>query len=346
MRTLYIFIITICIALIACGKEKSDTTAIEGQPPSVLPAGFAKGADIGWLSEMEDAGRKFNDNKGNAMDCIDLLKSKGINSIRLRVWVNPATKYSSKADVLALAIRAKNKGMRLMIDFHYSDNWADPGKQVTPAAWKNYDLPALQKAVYEHTYDVLSILKANGITPEWVQVGNESNTGFMYPLGDMSTNNGANYAMLTNSGYDAVKAVNPAIKVIVHVSNGYDNKLFRWHFDNMVTNGAKFDMIGMSLYPPVDSWQTYTANLLSNMQDMIARYGKPIVISEVGMNADAAKASKDMLTDVLTKTASLGANGVGVFYWEPEAYNWKNYPMGAFDSSGKPTIAMDAFLLN
>ena len=347
MKTMKLLLIVLLSGLSACSKGNNrpgtDTGAVS-QPP-VLPTGFAKGADIGWLSEMEASGRKFYDSKGAAHDCIDVLKSQEINAIRLRVWVNPAAGYCNKADVLAMAIRAKNKGMRLMIDFHYSDYWADPGKQNKPAAWENYDMPALQQAVYDHTYDVLTALKAKGITPEWVQVGNEVNDGFLWPTGKISNSDGANYAKLNNSGYDAVKAVNPAIKVIVHVSNGFDNSLFRWHFDSMVSNGGKFDIIGMSLYPPVASWSEYNTNTLANMKDMLARYGKPVMISEVGMDVNSPQAAKDMLTDLLTKTASLGANGLGVFYWEPESYNWKNYNMGAFDNSGKPTIAMDAFLL-
>jgi len=332
------------------GCSKSNNAAVPDSPAvtpvNMLPAGFAKGADIGWLSEMEATGLKFYDSKGVQMDCIDVLKSKGINSIRLRVWVNPANAYCGKADVLAMAIRAKNKGMRLMIDFHYSDTWADPGHQATPASWAAYDITALQKAVYDHTYDVLNTLKTNGITPEWVQVGNESNDGFLYPLGQISTGNGANYAKLTNSGYDAVKAVNPAIKVIVHVSNGYDNSLFRWHFDSMVSNGAKFDIIGMSVYPPTTGWADMLTKVQTNMADMISRYGKPVIISEVGFDVNSPQAAKDMLTDLLTKNGALGTNGLGVFYWEPESNNWNNYSLGAFDKTSKPTIAMDAFLLN
>jgi arabinogalactan endo-1,4-beta-galactosidase len=351
MKTSRVLFIAIGLVLGGCSKGSNTTdapavTTTTTTTVNVLPTGFAKGADIGWLSEMEASGRKFYDANGTAQDCIDLLKSKGINSIRLRVWVNPATNYCNKADVVAMAIRANSKGMRLMIDFHYSDTWADPGHQAKPAAWVAYDLPTLQQAVYNHTYDVLNTLKTNGVTPEWVQVGNEVDDGFLFPTAQISTGFGANYAKLNNSGYDAVKAVNPAIKVIVHVSNGYNNSLFRYHFDSLVSNGGEFDMIGMSVYPAVTSWQTYISNLQSNMADMISRYKKPVIISEVGMDVNSPQATKDMLTALLTTTGTLGTNGIGVFYWEPEANNWNSYGLGAFDTSGKPTIAMDAFLLN
>jgi arabinogalactan endo-1,4-beta-galactosidase len=213
---------------------------------------FAKGADIGWLSQMEAQGKKFYDNNGNQMDCIALLKNKGINSIRLRVWVNPATGYCNKADVVAMAVRAKNAGMRIMIDFHYSDTWADPGDQNKPAAWVNLSLTDLETAVYNHTYDVLSTLKANGVTPSWVQTGNEINNGLLWTTGELTgtgAGGSANYAALINSGYNAVKAVDTAIKTIVHLSNGYDNSLFEWNLDQLKANGGKWDITGMSSYP-------------------------------------------------------------------------------------------------
>ena len=146
-----------------------------GKKPIVLPVlkgNYAKGADVGWLSEMEAKGKKFYTSDGVEKDLFDVLKSKGINSIRLRVWVNPPKSYSNKADVVALAVRAKNKGMRLMINFHYSDGWADNKSQRKPKAWKDYNFEELKKAVYDHTFEVLSALKSNNVVPEWVQVGN------------------------------------------------------------------------------------------------------------------------------------------------------------------------------
>jgi arabinogalactan endo-1,4-beta-galactosidase len=316
-------------------------------PTPILTSTYAKGADISWLTEMESAGKKFYTYTGVEGDCFDVLKFKGINSIRLRVWVNPTDGWNNKADVLAKAVRAMNKGMRIMIDFHFSDTWADPANQTKPVAWTNLDITTLKQAVYDHTYDVLNTLKQNGVNPEWVQIGNETDNGLLWPTGQLNTTSGpANYAALINSGYDAAKAVNSAIKVVVHVSNGNDNTLFRWNFDALKNNGGKWDVIGMSVYPDA-VYSDYLNNLLMNMNDMITRYSKPVMISEVGMDVNNPSGCKAMLTDLMTRSATLGQNCLGVFYWEPEAYYpWKNYNKGAFDSTGKPTLAMDAFLLN
>ena len=293
---------------------------------------------------MESAGKQFYNTAGTATEGMQLLKSLGVNSIRLRVWVDPASGWCNTADVLAKAQRAKALGMRIMIDFHYSDWWADPGQQNKPAAWAALSLPDLQTAVYNHTFTVLTLLKTNGIVPEWVQTGNETNDGMLWPTGKASVSM-ANFASLINKGYEAVKAVDPSIKVIVQVSNGFDNSLFRWLFDGLKNNGGKWDITGMSLYPAPANWSTLNTQCLANMNDMVSRYGKPVMICEVGMSWDQASACKSFITDLITKVKSVtSGNGLGVFYWEPQAYNnWQGYTLGAFDDSGKPTIALDAF---
>lgn len=267
-----------------------------------------------------------------------------MNAIRLRVWVNPAGGWNGTADVVAKALRAKNLGMKIMIDFHYSDSWADPGQQTKPAAWAAQDFTALKNSVYSHTYDLLTSLKNSGVTPEWVQVGNETNDGMLWPDGKASTNM-ANFAALVNKGYDAVKAVDANIKVIVHISNGHDNSLFRWIFDGLKNNGGKWDIIGMSLYPEVSTWSTMNTQCLFNINDMIARYDKPVMITEVGMSWDQAAACQSFIADLINKVKSVAnSKGLGVFYWEPQSYNgWKGYTKGAFDNSGRPTSALNAF---
>lgn len=336
-KSLLVFTITVLSAF-SCKKEKKEAT-----PPAIVPA-FAKGADVGWLTQMEAAGKIFYNSAGTSAECIQLLKNLGMNSIRLRVWVNPADGWNNAADVIVKAVRAKNLGMRVMIDFHYSDTWADPGQQAKPAAWAAMDLSALQTAVYDHTFNTLTSLKTNGVTPEWVQVGNETNDGMLWPTGKASVNM-ANFAALVNSGYTAVKAVDASIKVIVHISNGHDNNLFRWIFDGLKNNNAKWDVIGMSLYPEPLDWEIRNEQCLTNMNDLISRYGKEIMIAEVGMSWDQPAACQAFLTDIIAKTKSLPANkGLGVFYWEPQCYNnWQGYSKGAFDNTGKPTVAMDAF---
>lgn len=329
-----------------CAKtnETKETTPI---PPTPTPnVQFAKGADISWITEMEASGRKFYSSAGVQTDCFELLKSIGMNTIRLRVWVNPANGYNNTSDVVAKAIRAKNLGLRVMINFHYSDSWADPGQQTKPQAWVNLNFSDLLNAVSNHTTSVLNALKNVSVTPEWVQVGNETNDGMLWPTAKASTNM-VNYAQCINAGYDAVKAVFPNTKVIVHVSNGYDNGLFRWNIGGLLSNGAKFDVIGMSLYPSfvTAGWQAANNQCLANMNDMVNSYNKEVMIVEVGMPWDSANDCKLFLTDIINKTKSIPNNkGLGVLYWEPQSYNnWNGYTLGAFDNSGKPTVALSAF---
>jgi arabinogalactan endo-1,4-beta-galactosidase len=325
----------------ACKKSGGSGGGGGTTPPATIS--FAKGADVSWLTEMEAAGRQFYNSSGTPQDCIQILKNLGMNAIRLRVWVDPAGGWCNTDDVVAKAIRAKNLGMRIMIDFHYSDSWADPGQQNKPAAWAAHDFATLQTDVYNHTVAVLTALKANGVTPEWVQIGNETNDGFLWPTGKASVSM-ANYAALISKGYDAVKAVDNTIKVIVQLSNGYDNSLYRWNFDGLKANGGKWDIIGMSLYPTSTNWSSLNSQCLTNMNDMVNRYSTPVMICEVGMSWDQATACNAFLTDLITKVKSLGNNGLGIFYWEPESYNnWKGYTLGAFDNSGKPTTALNAF---
>jgi len=320
--------------LFACTKQNSN---IQQTPTSI---DFAKGADVSWVTQMEASGYKFYDANGVQQDCFQLLKSLGINSIRLRVWVNPANGWCNTADIVAKSIRAKNAGMRIMIDFHYSDTWADPGHQAIPVAWTGQNIAALDSSVYHQTFSVLTSLKYNGIIPTWVQIGNETNDGMLWETGRASINM-ANFASLINSGYNAVKSIDTSIKVIVHISNGYDNNLFRWVFDGLKSNAAKWDMIGMSLYPSTSNWLIYNTQCLANMNDMVLRYGKSVMVCEVGMNMNAPDTCYAFLTDLISKVRS--NNGMGVFYWEPQCYNWQGYSMGAFDTTGKPTSAMKAF---
>ena len=346
MRKLWI---VLCLAAglhAACSKDKGGDNPPDNKDKHQLAATFAKGADISWVTEMEAAGVKFYNSSGIQQDLLQVLKDKGINSIRLRAWVNPADGWNNTADVVSKAVRAKNIGFRIMIDFHYSDTWADPGKQYKPAAWNAMDFATLKNTVTTYTTGVLTQLKNSGITPEWAQVGNETNDGMLWEDGRASVNM-KNFAQLVQAGYTAVKAVSSGTKVIVHISNGYDNGLFRWIFDGLKANGTQWDVIGMSLYPTAANYKTLAAQCLTNMQDMVTRYDKEVMICEVGMPVSEAAACKAFITDMMLKNNSLpDGRGLGVFYWEPQAYNdWKGYKLGAFDNSGKPTAAMDAFLL-
>ena len=315
-----------------------------------LAEAMVKGADVSWLTQMEKSGYKFYNDSGSQQDLFPILKAHGMNAIRLRVWVNPANGWNNITDVVAKAKRAKAAGFDILIDFHYSDTWADPANQTKPAAWSSYTFDQLMSNVYWHTYNSLTTLKNAGITPKWVQVGNETNNGMLWPEGKASVNM-KNFAWLINSGYDAVKAVNSSTKVIVHLANCENNSLYRWMFDGLKANGGKWDIVGASIYPTQTGngdWYTMNNQCFDNLSDMVTRYGKEVMVVEVGMPWDDPKNSYDTIASLLEKMKWIpNGKGLGVFYWEPESYkNWQNYSLGLMDNSGKPTTALDAFLLN
>jgi arabinogalactan endo-1,4-beta-galactosidase len=312
--------------------------------PQVIRAQFANGADIGWLSEMEVRGYVFKDNSGIQKNCLEILKEKGINALRFRVWVNPTGKYCDKKDVAFMVHRADSMGFKVMINFHLSDWWADPGHQTKPAAWAAHTITQLETDVYNHVYDVLDTLKLIGAIPAWVQIGNETNDGMLWEDGRASTNMN-NFAALIKSGYDAVKAIDSTIQVIVHLSNGHNDAMYRWIFDGLKNNGAKWDIIGMSVYPYWAnlSWTVDDSLALITMNDMIARYNTKVMVCEAGYLYNKPIEANHYLLDLIEKTKSVG--GLGVFYWEPECYSWQGYQLGAWDPVTKqPTVAMDAFL--
>ncbi len=315
-----------------------------GWPTHLLAQPFAKGADVSWVTEMEAAGRRFYTPAGVQQDLFQILHDSDLNAIRLRVWVNPAGGWNGKNDVVTKAIRAHNLGFRLMIDFHYSDTWADPGHQTKPAAWQNLTFNQLKVALYNHTYAVLDTLRSQGIVPEWVQVGNETNDGMLWPDGRRSTNP-QNFAALVDQGYAAVKAVDPTSKVIVHISNGYNNASFRNVFDGLAVYGARYDVIGMSHYPTTANWPTLNAQIQTNMSDMVSRYpGKQVMVVETGMPLNSPIPTRQMLVELMSKVQAVPGNrGLGVLYWEPEAYNWQNYGLGAWSANGQPGPALAAF---
>ena len=315
----------------------------------VTTPAFSKGADVSWLPQMEATGYKFYDVDGTEKDCLQLLKDRGMNTIRLRVFVNPSTHKSnghcSPAETVLLAVRAQQLGMRIMIDFHYSDTWADPGHQTKPAAWANHSFAELQNDVYNHTYDVLNALKTAGVTPEWVQIGNEIPSGMLWPEG--STSNWSQLAQLLNKGYDATKAIDTSIKVVVHIDQGNNNARFRWFFDNLKNNNVQYDVIGLSYYPYwLNSDYTVTiANLENNLNDMVTRYGKEVMVVEVGGDYTLVQNTYDMLNAVIAAVKRVPNNkGLGVIYWEPEGEkSWSGYQLSAWQSNGKPSFALDAF---
>jgi len=330
------------MGMAACTEDSPVTNPPVSVPEPVVieRGGFACGADVSWLTEMEKNGATFATADGAAMECMQLLRDHcGVNSVRLRVWVNPEEGWCNIDDVMIKARRANTLGMRVMIDFHFSDWWADPGKQNMPAAWADLDLNGVKAAMTAHVNEMLTKLAAAGIEPEWVQIGNETRTGMMWPLGQID--NGSNFTEMVNAGYDAVKAVFPDCTVIVHCDEGNSQWLYDRLFGKLAAEGARYDMIGMSLYPEPDSWQSTVTACVDNIKHVQSAYGKPVMICEIGMDYRQADAAKAMLAELTARSLELDVKGI--FWWEPEADPADGYTKGCFDG-GVPTVALDPFV--
>lgn len=301
---------------------------------------FAFGADVSFVPMM--AGTRWLDKNGRQKDILLILKEQGINNIRLRVWT-VGSGASSKQEVVSMCQRAKQRGMGVMIDFHYSDTWADPGNQTIPSAWKDHSVEALAKNIYDHTYDVLKAVKATGANIKWVQVGNETKRGMLYPVGQTNKGGSVAFAKFVKSGYDAVKAVDSTMQVIVHLPDGHDNSLYRSIFDGLKKNGAKWDIIGLSAYP---RWShldgpTMISRVMANINDLKSRYKTPCMVVETGHYPREAVVGNQYLVGLMDRMIRNG--DLGCFYWEPESF--QGYDMGAWDAASmRPTVMMDAFL--
>ena len=325
---------------------------------------FIKGMDISTLIELENCGAKYYD-YGKEGDLFDILKSYGTNAVRIRLWNNPydaqgrpyGAGTNDTSTMLKLARRAKAHGMDILLDLHYSDFWADPGKQFKPKAWENMDVSQLEQAVYNYTTEVLDICKENGCLPVMVQTGNELSNGMLWPDGQIFDDKTAaslgrtpeydNLACFTSAGIRAAKTAVPGIKTMIHLDNGGNNELYRRWFDNYIKRGEDFDIIGLSYYP---FWHGTLDDLSANMADIAKRYGKELIVAEVSMGFTMEdykdyeklddKERKGMATrqelvdkieypmtkegqagfmkDLLDRICKVpGGLGAGFFYWEP-----------------------------
>ena len=308
---------------------------------------FWLGADISGTTELEARGVQLRNMQGEPRENTALMRELGLNAVRLRVWVNPKDGFCAKDDVVRMALRAKEWGMAVMIDFHYSDWWADPGQQNIPAAWKEMNYEQMCKALAEHTRDVLTAIREAGVEVRWVQVGNETTNGFLWPVGRASDNM-KQYAGLTDAGYDAVKQVFPNAEVIVHLDGAYDPKRYDFIFDGLRQYKARFDMIGLSVYPYWDmrgkhtqSWQETVEKATANINRLWMKYRKPLMVVETGVESEKPVEGKQILAAII-HAARYQTDGhcQGVFYWAPEADG--HYRLGAFQNH-RPTVIMEAF---
>lgn len=341
-----LLILAFCMVLSAC---KGEDPAVDPEPEP-QKAFFAKGGDISWITEMEEKGYTFQNSECTTMECTALLNSIGFNSVRYRVWVNPENGWNSKEDVLVKARRAQALGMKIMIDFHYSDWWADPGKQNVPEAWKGLGTQAMAEAVAEHTRDVLNYLKSSGIVVDWVQVGNEVTNGMLWESGRVKDRQSMNFVNYFNAGASAVHEIFQEAKVILHLDNAWKLDTLTWFLDLVKSSGINYDVLGLSLYPSYwDSakkkypdWRYKTELCVSNLKTLHDKYAKPVMLCEFGMPASLPEESRDALQYIIDNTSGFDWFG-GIFLWEPESEKSRNnYDYGAFEG-GKPTIALQPF---
>lgn len=356
--------------------------AVQVNPIRNLPADFIKGADVSMLPELESLGGKFYDMDGTQMDELAIMKKYGVNWIRLRIWNNPSHEngggYTTAERALAMTKRAHALGMKVLIDFHYSDFWADPGKQWAPKAWAKDDAAKVQKNVYAYTKKVLGDFKKAGALPEMVQVGNEITNGMIWPLGKLpSADNGKTLASFVQSGLKAVHDTDKGIRTMIHIDKGGDNAASRTFYDQLIKdNGVNdFDIIGLSYYP---FWHGNMDQMRANINDLSARYNKDVIIVETAFgytneNFDDTKNPYDaqaehvggfrstpqgQATGLRTVMQSLAdvpnGRGIGMFYWEPDWYavpgagafkdqgdEWDNLVM--FDNHGKALESWSVF---
>ncbi|MEE0955229.1 MAG: glycosyl hydrolase 53 family protein [Eubacterium sp.] len=293
---------------------------------------FAYGVDIGWLTQMEERGIRWADPDGKTREPLQILKDFGVNAVRLRLFVDPAddglfhkpdgtTCLLGRCDtesVLAIAHRAADLGMRLMLDLHYSDNFADPGIQWIPKGWADLDDDALVKQVYDYTKGVMERFSQEGLQPEWVQTGNEINHGIMHPRADFETH-AEMLVRCFNSGADAVHAVFPDTRVICHVAGlgreDFSDPLLELFFARKT---AHADVIGFSFYPYWNGKVKHTFRWYLNHYR--EKYGLPVMIVETGEADDQPEDARRLLWQEMKALHSVpDGDGLGLFYWEPEA---------------------------
>jgi arabinogalactan endo-1,4-beta-galactosidase len=350
---------TIEAIAVATGYTNSSVATAIYKMTSPPATAAVVGADVGWLTQLESMGYTWTDTTGASGSALQILKTAGVNTIRIRTFVNPTITAGvlgvgdlDQTGSIALAKTASAMGFKIVIDFHYSDTWADPGHQTTPAAWASDNYAQLQTDVYNYTFNFMTALVAAGVTPDYVQVGNEINSGMLWPIGSVgaTTVNGNNFTQVTgliNSGYSAVKAASSTSQVVIHIAGISNLSDFEWFYDGLTAASAKFDVIGASYY----DGPTNITTVASNLNTLAARYSKPVLIAEIGyLYSDPTDAYTDVQGALQAMNAVPSGMGLGVIYWEPEAPDdaaTANYTMGAVtEGSGKVlqfTAAINAF---
>ncbi|EOT7377981.1 TPA: cellulase family glycosylhydrolase [Enterobacter cloacae] len=351
MKRLKPALLAVCLS---CGLAASAfaADAVKTRPFNAMPADFIKGADISTLLEAEQHGAKFYNQNGQQQDAIAILKANGVNYVRLRLWVDPQDASgktygggsNNLENTIALAKRVKAQGLKLLLDFHYSDFWTDPGKQFKPKAWEKMDYPQLKTAIHDYTRDTIARFKQEGVLPDMVQIGNEINGGMLWPEGKSWGQGGGEFdrlAGLLNAAISGLKenlTGGEQVKIMLHLAEGTKNDTFRWWFDEIAKRDVPYDIIGLSMYT---YWNGPISALKANMDDISRRYNKDVIVVEAAYgytldncdnaeNSFQAKEEKDggypgtvqgqydYIHDLMQSVIDVPDHrGKGIFYWEP-----------------------------
>ena len=314
------------------------------------------GADVSWVPEDESQGARFVDTDGAERDILTLLERHGFNFIRLRTFVDPsandgysASGFCDLGHTVAMAQRVKRAGLGLLIDLHYSDNWADPTKQCIPVAWQGDSVDQMARAVHDYTREVLSALSDAGAMPDMVQIGNEITPGMLLHACDStgtpqrtstvngSTSNWANLAKFLKAGIQAVHEANPAIVTVIHLDRGGNASDSAWWIKNARANGVQFDVLAQSCYVAYQgqpsTWKSTLEALATDFPELelaIAEYNNEAVSSPAG--ATSMRAANDIVFGLAAR------RGLGTFFWEPtHSGGWGN---GLFSVRGNVRTAI------
>jgi arabinogalactan endo-1,4-beta-galactosidase len=317
-------------------------------------AEYAVGADLSFLKQAEDGGKVFKDN-GVAKPGLEIFKDHGYNWIRLRLFHTPTELPNNLEYTIALAKAAKKLGYHFLLDYHYSDTWADPGKQFLPKAWEGMSHAQLVKAVFEYTRQTISAFREAGVLPDMVQIGNEVVNGMLWPDGRLP-DNWDNFADLVKAGIAGVEvgkgdAVRP--QIMIHIDRGADKIRTKYFFDKLNSYNVNYDVIGQSYYP---WWHGSLSDLRENLFFMAREYKKDIIVVEAAYNwkpaeyikrpgpfSETPEGQKQFLEEVNRVVQETpDGRGKGVFWWEPAVIG----PLGSrgfFDEAGNALPVMNTF---
>lgn len=314
---------------------------------------FLSGADISLVRFFEDRNVKYRTN-GAVGDAISILKNQGINCARLRLFTSSAAQAQADAYdytnnltyTVPLAVRVKNAGLKLLLDFHFSDTWADAGHQAMPAAWMNLTYAQLQTAVRSYCSNCIATFAASNALPDYVQIGNETTSGFLWTVGEVggAYENSTQWSQLGTLMKAAIQGVKDAAgagvpKFIIHLDRGGDWATTQWFFDSLNNQGVPYDIIGQSYYP---FWHGDLAGLQGCLSNTVVRYGKPVIIAETDFpftnstNLVGLTASTNGQAGYIAALAQIvkglpGAEGSGIFWWAAEYQNLNGFNLAGFN---------------